>query len=480
MRGRPAPPSPAEPDRLGPYRLLRRLGAGGMGVVYLGDRGGGPVAIKVLRPELAADPAFRARFRSEVRAAARVGGARTARVVDADADGPTPYLVTEYVEGPTLWQAVDLGGPFRGERLESLAAGVADALAAIHASGLVHRDLKPSNVLLGRSGPTVIDFGIARAADAAVLTRTGLRVGTPAWMAPEQFREGPVTAAADVFAWGALVAFAATGRPPFGSGPAEAVAYRIIHQAPDLGTLAGTLRQLVEAATAKDPARRPTARRLLHQLAPAEAAGRTWQQELHRPGEAAPGPDGATGTSAAAPATTAPTWGLTDVLPPHQSQRPRPGLPPRHWPAPAAVRGLPEDRRGQRPNRWRGRRLIGALLLLVALCATPVLVLAVSPAVVPAGGSGQEADQDRHGTKRGTEQDVEEDRSDPDGDCLGGSSSPTTGGHPAHREKDHDSHDQPDSDAEQPWSSKATPARRLKPSCQTFGAKALFSTDGPL
>jgi len=369
MRGRPAPPRPAEPEWLGPYRLRRRLGAGGMGVVYLGDHAGSPVAIKVLRPELAADPAFRARFRREVEAAARVAGARTARVLDADGDGPSPYLVTEYVEGPTLCEAVASGGPFRGRRLASLAAGVAEALAAIHAHGLVHRDLKPSNVLLSPTGPKVIDFGIARAVDATALTRTGLRFGTPAWMAPEQLQDHPVTPAADVFAWGGLVAFAATGRPPFGSGAAEAVAYRIIHEAPQLGALPGPLRTLVEAALAKDPGGRPPARELLHRLdgatapvevTPVEAASRTRAGGPGQPG-----------------ARTAPTA-------PGTPARPLPGWSP------------------STPRR-RGRRLVAALFLLaamsvVALSATPGLVLAVDqprgPHPVPMRESGSGSSPD--------------------------------------------------------------------------------------
>jgi eukaryotic-like serine/threonine-protein kinase len=214
---------PGDPKRLGPYELLGRLGQGGMGVVYLGRerRGGHRAAVKAIRPELAGDPAFAARFRREVEAARRVDSPRVARVLGADPAGPRPWLATEYVDGPTLAGAVAAGGPLTGGRLAAFAAGVAEALDAIHAAGVVHRDLKPGNVLLPGGSPPevkVIDFGIAWAAD-ATMTRSGLRFGTPSWMAPEQLRDQPAGAPADVFAWGLLVAFAATGRHPFGGGP---------------------------------------------------------------------------------------------------------------------------------------------------------------------------------------------------------------------------------------------------------------------
>ena len=255
--------APGDPRRLGPYELLGRLGQGGMGVVFLGRerRGGRLAAVKAIRPELAGDPAFAARFRREVEAARRVDSPLVARVLDADAAAERPWLATEYVDGPTLADAVPATGPLTGGRLAAFAAGVADALTAIHAAGVVHRDLKATNVLLPRSpGPEVkvIDFGIAWAAD-ATMTRSGLRFGTPSWMAPEQLRDRPAGPPADVFAWGLLVAFTAAGRHPFGGGPADAVAYRILHDGPDLDGVPEPLRPLVRDALARDPATRQEA-----------------------------------------------------------------------------------------------------------------------------------------------------------------------------------------------------------------------------
>jgi hypothetical protein len=265
---RAAPLGPGDPERVGPYRLLGRLGAGGMGTVFLG-RGddGEPVAVKVLRPELAGDPSFLRMFRHEVAAARRVVGFCTARVIDAELSGELPYLVTEYVDGVRLDRAIAASGRLAATDLAGLAVGMAAALTAIHGAGVVHRDLKPSNVLLSYFGPKVIDFGIARALDAsAASTATGKLMGSPGWMAPEQFGPGPVTAAVDIFVWGSLVAFAGTGRRPFGQGTVVEVVYRIRHEAPDLGGLEGPLRALVERCMDKDPERRPSARTLLLEL----------------------------------------------------------------------------------------------------------------------------------------------------------------------------------------------------------------------
>jgi serine/threonine protein kinase len=256
-----------DPRRLGPYVLLWRLGGGGMGVVYLGEASDERlVAIKVIRPDLADDSVFLARFRREVEAASRVAGFCTARVIDADLDAERPWFVTEYVDGPTLQQAVKRSGALRGQSLSTFALGVAEALDAIHEAGVVHRDLKPSNVLLARNAPKVIDFGIARALDAASLTQTGKLIGTVNWLAPEQLRSDRASPLSDVFAWGGLVAFAATGRPPFGTGPAEVVVHRILHDDADLEGMEGELRTVVALALAKHPEERPPARALLARL----------------------------------------------------------------------------------------------------------------------------------------------------------------------------------------------------------------------
>jgi serine/threonine protein kinase len=259
--------APGDPERVGPYQILGRLGAGGMGTVFLGRAGDGPrVAVKVLRPELAGDPAFLRMFRHEVGAARRVVGFCTARVLDADTSGPLPYLVTEYVEGVRLDRAVAASGRLSASDLEGLAVGMAAALTAIHGVGVVHRDLKPSNVLLSYFGPKVIDFGIARALDASASTVTGKLMGSPGWMAPEQFAQRPVTAAVDIFVWGSLVAYAGTGRRPFGQGTVVEIAHRIRFEPPDLEGLEGRLRELVEGCAAKQPEQRPSAKEVLLEL----------------------------------------------------------------------------------------------------------------------------------------------------------------------------------------------------------------------
>jgi serine/threonine protein kinase len=260
------PLGPDDPARVGPYTLIARLGAGGMGVVYLGTAGDGqPVAVKLLRPELADDPEFRTRFTREVAALVRVRGVCTVRVIEADTTSPRPFLVTEYADGPSLSEYVDAHGPLEPDVLYGLATGLAEALTAIHAAGIVHRDLKPSNVLLTQGGPKVIDFGIAQALDATSVTQTGMTVGSAGFMAPEQIMGRAVTAS-DIFSWAVTVAYAASGQPPFGTGPSEAVLYRILHAEPDLTGVPATLLPQVQAALAKDPQNRPTAPELLNQL----------------------------------------------------------------------------------------------------------------------------------------------------------------------------------------------------------------------
>ena len=255
-----------DPSRIGRFRLSARLGSGGMGVVYLGQaRDTGQVAIKVMRPEAGDEDEFRARFSREVALLTRVQGLCTVRVVEADTESDSPFLVTEYAAGPSLSEQVKRDGPVDPEMLVGLATGLAEALVAIHGAGVVHRDLKPGNVILTRTGPKVIDFGIAQALDGTVMTRTGRSMGSPGFMAPEQIT-GESGQESDIFAWGLTVAYAASGRAPFGSGPAEVLPYRIIHGTPDIAAVPPALLPLVEAAVSKDPSRRPTAADLLARL----------------------------------------------------------------------------------------------------------------------------------------------------------------------------------------------------------------------
>ncbi|MFE0461339.1 serine/threonine-protein kinase [Kitasatospora sp. NPDC058965] len=276
-----------DPRQVGAYRLLRRLGAGGMGRVYLGRSAGGrTVAVKVVRPELADDAEFRARFRQEVASARRVGGRWTAPVLDADTEGATPWVATGYVAGPALGAAVQQYGALPEEAVRVLGIGLAGALTALHALGLVHRDVKPSNVLLALDGPRLIDFGIARALDGAGLTQSGLVVGSPGYMSPEQAHGEPAGPASDVFSLAAVLAYAATGTAPFGEGISAAVLlYRVIHEEPDLAGLpAGELRELLTAALAKRPGDRPTPQEFGRRLAEQGPAGAAATVRLGRGG----------------------------------------------------------------------------------------------------------------------------------------------------------------------------------------------------
>lgn len=248
--------------------MLSRLGAGGMGVVFLAERSGRRGALKLVRDELAGDPEFRSRFAREAAAAAAVAGVCTARVIDADTAAPQPWMVTEYLLGPTLLETVRQWGPLRADQLQLLGLGLAEALTAIHSAGVVHRDLKPSNVVLCENGPKVIDFGIARAADATALTSTGQSLGTPGWMTPEQVTGSGVGPPVDVWAWGATMCFAATGRPPFGEGPADAILHRVLHLEPDLEGADPAISRHIRAALTKDPDKRPAPQALLNTLLP--------------------------------------------------------------------------------------------------------------------------------------------------------------------------------------------------------------------
>ncbi|MFB7739779.1 protein kinase [Streptomyces sp. NPDC056112] len=263
-----------EPATVGPYRLLGRLGSGGMGRVYLGRSAGGrTVAVKIVHPHFALDEEFRARFRREVEAARRVGGAWTAQVLDADPEAPVPWVATAYAAGPSLAAAIADAGPLPGHSVRALGAGLAEALAAVHELGLVHRDVKPSNVLLTLDGPLLIDFGIARATDGtASLTSTGVSVGSPGYMSPEQILGKGVTGAADVFSLGAVLVHAATGEPPFPGDSSAALLYKVVHEEPELGSLAGDLRDLAVACLAKDPGARPGPGEVARRLAPEGAS----------------------------------------------------------------------------------------------------------------------------------------------------------------------------------------------------------------
>ncbi|NDU74190.1 protein kinase [Actinomadura sp. DSM 109109] len=373
------PLRPGDPAAIGEYELVGRLGEGGMGAVYLGRDGDGRyVAIKVIREELAADEGFRARFRDEVRNARRVASFCTAKVLGDGAEAGRPYLVTEYVDGTPLDAYIENAGALPDGTLNGVAVGVAAALTAIHAAGLVHRDLKPPNVILSVSGPRVIDFGIARATGTASgHTQAGFVVGTPGWMAPEQVMQGEVSPAADVFAWGCLVALAGTGRHPHGTGNVMAMAARAGSGEHDLTGLAEPLRTLVERALDPDPARRPEAQDLLLELVSGAA-----------PGAASPG-----AAEAAVGAELTRTWQADALPPPWNPPSPPQGVGPRtraYEPAPMPPATPPPSAPTPPPAPWthqppapapapprrrkRGGGCMGCLIAAVAVVA--VLVVA--------------------------------------------------------------------------------------------------------
>ncbi|MEJ3742501.1 protein kinase [Actinomycetes bacterium KLBMP 9797] len=402
---RAAPLRTSDLRRLGRYEVLGRLGEGGMGTVYLArDPDGRQVAVKVIRADLAVDDEFRRRFRGEVNRARQVPPFCTAEVLDADPDHERPYLVVEYVAGPSLSAVVGERGPLTPANLHGLAIGVATALTAIHGAGVIHRDLKPSNVLLAPGSPKVIDFGIARAVEATSQhTRTNQMVGTVAYMAPERF--GPdagtaITPAADVFAWGAVVAYAGTGRTPFGGADAPpVVAARILTQPPDLAGLVPPLRALVERTLAKDPAQRPTSRELLDMLLaagpdrPAVVAAALAEQPalLVAAAEAQAVTDqhpAAQATAAAVPpelvtAAAGPTASATTALgPPAPAAAPAPPPTPAPAAMPAPVPPAPPSRAG---GRW-GR--IANLVLALAVLVTSLTVAGVVTGVLPSDRGG--------------------------------------------------------------------------------------------
>ncbi|MFE4372938.1 serine/threonine-protein kinase [Streptomyces sp. NPDC056835] len=266
-----------DPRVVGSFRIHRRLGAGGMGVVYLGsDRRGQRVALKVIRPDLAEDQEFRSRFAREVSAARRIRGGCTARLVAADLDADRPWFATQYVPGPSLHDKVNEEGPLSAAEVASVGAALSEGLVAVHEAGVVHRDLKPSNILLSPKGPRIIDFGIAWATGASTLTHVGTAVGSPGFLAPEQVRGAAVTPATDVFSLGATLAYAATADSPFGHGSSEVMLYRVVHEEAHLDGMPDALAPLVRACLAKDPEERPSTLQLsmrLKEIAAREAQG---------------------------------------------------------------------------------------------------------------------------------------------------------------------------------------------------------------
>ncbi|MEU7426455.1 protein kinase [Streptomyces sp. NPDC040750] len=266
-----------DPRVVGSFRLHRRLGAGGMGVVYLGsDKKGQRVALKVIRPDLAEDQEFRSRFAREVSAARRIRGGCTARLVAADLEAERPWFATQYVPGPSLHDKVADEGPLCAADTAAVGAALSEGLVAVHEAGVVHRDLKPSNILLSPKGPRIIDFGIAWATGASTLTHVGTAVGSPGFLAPEQVRGAAVTPATDVFSLGATLAYASTGDSPFGQGSSEVMLYRVVHEEPHLHGVPDALAPLVRACLAKDPEDRPSTLQLslrLKEIAAREAQG---------------------------------------------------------------------------------------------------------------------------------------------------------------------------------------------------------------
>ena len=356
---------PDDPGRIGPYWLRGVLGSGGMGRVFLGASADGQlVAVKVIRADLATDPEFRARFRREVTVARKATSRFTAPLIDADTDGQVPWLATGYVPGPSLADAVTEHGPLPMWSVLELAAGLAEGLSAIHAAGVVHRDLKPSNVLLAQDGPRVIDFGISVAAETGPLTRTGLLIGSPGYMSPEQVEGREVGAASDIFSLGAVLAFAATGEAPFGSGSAPTLAYRAVYRQVNLDRVPAEVRTLIQRCLAKDPGQRPTARDLEF-AAGAVAAPATVSEAVTR-------------TSIELPDRQDPSRTVTSAkLSPPLSQ-PASGRPGRH--------------QGRRQRRLTRPLTIASMIVgLLAASAAGGIALAASAHQTPGMHSGQAA-----------------------------------------------------------------------------------------
>ncbi|NUT38395.1 MAG: serine/threonine protein kinase [Thermoactinospora sp.] len=352
-----APLRPSDPERLGDHRILGRLGEGGQGVVYLAENSEGRrVAIKWLRAELAGDEVSVTRFMREVQVAERVAPFCTAAVLAKGVEQERPFIVSEYIEGPSLQRIVLDEGPRSGSALHRLAVGTATALAAIHQAGIVHRDFKPANVLLAADGPRVIDFGIARALNANV-TISNMPVGTPSYMAPEQIMGEQVGAAADLFSWANTMVFAATTQAPFGNDTMHAVINRVLNQEPDLGNLDGPLRDVVAQCLSKNPAMRPTAEQVIMRLLQHPSAAPVVLQDAAAAAAGPPSP-----MTGPAPMPAAPPY--------HAQPGPQPGphqqAPPQQQPPPRA------------PSRGGSRKglLVGAVTAFVAVLVAGLLILA--------------------------------------------------------------------------------------------------------
>ena len=396
----------SDPRRIGPYWLEGRLGSGGMGRVYLGrSPGGRNVAIKVIRAELAENADFRARFAREASAARKVSGIFTAPVVDADLDGPVPWLATSYIAGPSLGDAIAERGPMPAALVVRLAAGLAEGLAAIHTAGVVHRDLKPANVLLAEDGPRLIDFGISRSMETSSLTRTGMVVGSPGFMSPEQAEGRPVGPPSDVFSLGAVLTFAATGEGPFGEGSTVALLYRVVTSEPNTQGVPAEIRPVIDHCLAKDPRQRPTAAQLLDQLSTADVVADPAREGTTRKSAV---PDAARRTPNGGPGPVYPATEQAATPPPFRggARSEGPTMSPsefqrayeghatqgeRQWAGPAAQ---PEPRRGgpvpgPEPRWPAGPQRRGTSRRGVLIAVAAVVVLAAVGAVAFLAGKGK-------------------------------------------------------------------------------------------
>ncbi|MER6176309.1 serine/threonine-protein kinase [Streptosporangium sp. NPDC001681] len=359
-------------EHAGSFRLLGRLGAGGMGTVYVGeDTDGRRAAVKLIHVPLSEDPEFRARFAREIAVLSRVGGTCTAKVLAADPAADRPWLATEYVPGPTLGQRVGEAAPLTGDDLYGLAAGLAEALVAMYQAGVVHRDLKPSNVILSPSGPKVVDFGIAKLLDQTAITQTGHIVGSPGWVSPEEYRGDFAGLPADVYGWALLVAYAASGRPPYGVGRPEVLALRVLNDSPDLSAVPEELRDLVARALSKDPAARPVPDEVLNSIA------RLWCERHGAPYEVA---------TVVVTRMLASTWSVPVPEDPHSLSE---GVPLTRGEEPAALpqshgvrittgqtrQASTAEKDAEQPRRKRSRGWLVGLVALGAAAATVVVFL---------------------------------------------------------------------------------------------------------